>query len=53
MFLSSSRHLLIIPLLRLDNFPAGMHVAGSTHEALERAGKAVADDVFAALGIDG
>lgn len=53
MFLSSSRHLLIIPLLRLDNFPAGMHVAGSTHEALERAGKTVADDVFAALGIDG
>ena len=41
------------PLLRLDNFPAGMHVAGSTHEALERAGKAVADDVFAVLGIDG
>ena len=40
------------PLLRLDNFPAGMHVAGSTHEALERAEKAVADDVFAALGID-
>ncbi len=41
------------PLLRLDNFLAGMHVAGSTHEALERAGKAVVDDVFAALGIDG
>lgn len=41
------------PLLRLDNFLAGIHVAGSTHEALERAGKAVADDVFAALGIDG
>lgn len=41
------------PLLRLDNFLAGMHVAGSTHEALERTGKAVADDVFAALGIDG
>ena len=41
------------PLLRLDNFLAGMHVAGSTHEALERAEKAVADGVFAALGIDG
>ena len=41
------------PLLRLDNFLAGMHVAGSTHEVLERAEKAVADDVFAALGIDG
>ena len=40
------------PLLRLDNFLAGMHVAGSTHEALKRTGKAVADDVFAALGID-
>ena len=53
MFLISSRHLLIIPLLRLDNFLAGMHVAGSTHEALERTGKAVADDVFAVLGIDG
>lgn len=52
MFLSSSRHLLIPPLLRLDNFLAGMHVAGSTHEALERAEKAVADDVFAVLGID-
>ena len=41
------------PLLRLDNFLAGMHVTGSTHEALERTGKAVVDDVFAALGIDG
>lgn len=41
------------PLLRLDSFLAGMHVAGSTHEVLERAEKAVADDVFAALGIDG
>ncbi len=40
------------PLLRLDNFLAGMHVAGSTHEALEHTGKAVVDDVFAALGID-
>ena len=41
------------PLLRLDNFLAGIHVAGNTHEALERTEKAVADDVFAALGIDG
>ena len=41
------------PLLRLDNFLAGMHVAGSTHEALERAGKAVADDVFSAVVIYG
>ena len=41
------------PLLTLDNFLAGMHVAGSTHETLERIGKAVVDDVFAALGIDG
>lgn len=41
------------PLLALENFLAGMHVAGSTHEALERTGKAVVDNVFAALGIDG
>ena len=41
------------PLLSLDNFLAGMHVAGSTHEALERNGKAVVDSVFAALGIEG
>lgn len=41
------------PLLRPENFLAGMHVAGSTHEALECAGKAVAGDVFAVLGIDG
>ena len=41
------------PLLSLDNFLAGMHVAGSTREALERNGKAVVDAVFAALGIDG
>ncbi len=40
------------PLLSLDNFLAGMHVAGSTREALERNGKAVVDAVFAALGID-
>lgn len=41
------------PLLSLDNFLAGMHVAGSTDEALERTGKAVVDSVFEALGIDG
>ncbi len=41
------------PLLSLDNFLAGMHVGGSTHEALERNGKAVVDAVFEALGIDG
>ena len=40
------------PLLRLDNFLAGMHVAGSTKEALERTGHAVVDSVFAALGIE-
>ncbi len=41
------------PLLSLDNFLAGMHVGGSTAEALERNGKAVVDSVFSALGIDG
>ncbi|MBO4888628.1 MAG: hydroxyacid dehydrogenase [Firmicutes bacterium] len=41
------------PLLQLENFVAGMHVAGSTYEALERNGKAVVDNVFEALGIDG
>lgn len=41
------------PLLTLDNFLAGMHVAGSTFEALERNGKAVVDSVFEVLGIDG
>ncbi len=41
------------PLLKLDNFLAGMHAAGSTHEALERNGKAVVDAVFEALGIEG
>ncbi|MBQ6058627.1 MAG: hydroxyacid dehydrogenase [Clostridia bacterium] len=40
-------------LLSLENFLAGMHVAGSTYEALERNGKAVVDSVFEALGIDG
>lgn len=39
------------PLLGLDNFLAAMHVAGSTHEALERTGRAVVDSVFEALGI--
>ena len=41
------------PLFTLGNFLAGMHVAGSTYEALERNGKAVVDSVFEALGIDG
>ena len=41
------------PLLTLDNFLAGMHVAGSTNEALKRNGKAVVDSVFEALGIEG
>ena len=40
------------PLLSLPNFLAGMHVAGSTDEALERNGKAVVDAVFEALGIE-
>ncbi len=40
-------------LLSLSNFLAGMHVAGSTCEALERNGQAVVDSVFEALGIDG
>ena len=40
------------PLLGLDNFLAGMHVAGSTHKAMERNGKAVVDGVFEALGIE-
>lgn len=39
------------PLFGLDNFLAGMHVAGSTYEAMERTGHAVVDSVFAALGI--
>ena len=39
------------PLFGLDSFLAGMHVAGSTHEALERTGHAVVDAVFRALGI--
>lgn len=40
------------PLFTLENFLAGMHVAGSTQEALERNGKAVVDSVFEALGIE-
>ena len=40
------------PLLKLDNFLAGMHVAGSTKEALERTGHAAVDSVFSALGIE-
>lgn len=41
------------PLLAMDNVVCGMHVAGSTRDALERNGKAVVDRVFQALGIDG
>ena len=39
------------PLLKLDTLTAGMHVGGSTREALERTGNAVVDSVFAELGI--
>lgn len=39
------------PLFTLPNFLAGMHVAGSTVEAMERTGRAVVDSVFDALGI--
>lgn len=39
------------PLLSLENFLAGMHIGGSTHEAMERNGRAVVDAVFEALGI--
>ena len=41
------------PLLRLPNFLAGMLVAGSTVEAMEANGRAVVDNVFEALGIEG
>ena len=41
------------PLLALPNFLAGMHVAGSTVEAMEANGQAVVDNVFEALGILG
>ncbi len=40
------------PLLSLENVLAGMHVAGSSHEAMARTGKAVVDAVFAALEIE-
>ena len=40
------------PLFRLDNFLAGMHVGGSTNEALERNGDMVVKSVFEALGIE-
>lgn len=39
------------PLLKLDNFLAGMHVAGSTLEAMEFTGNKVVDNVFNALSI--
>ena len=39
------------PLLKLDQLTAGMHVGGSTREALERTGNAAVDSVFAELGI--
>ena len=39
------------PLLQFDSFLAGMHFAGSTHEALERTEHAVVDCVFSAPGI--
>lgn len=41
------------PLLSLENFLAGMHVSGSTREALENNGRAVVDSVFEALEIEG
>ncbi|MBO6060541.1 MAG: 3-phosphoglycerate dehydrogenase [Clostridia bacterium] len=41
-----------LPLFTLDNFLAGMHVAGSTREALRRGGEAVVNSVFEALGIE-
>lgn len=40
------------PLFGLDNFLAGMHVAGSTREALRRGGDAVVNSVFEVLGIE-
>ena len=39
------------PLLQLEQLTAGMHVGGSTREALERTGNAAVDSVFAELGI--
>lgn len=41
------------PLLSLDNVMTTMHVAGSTTDAMERNGKAVVDNVFRVLGIEG
>lgn len=40
------------PLFTLDNFIGTMHVAGSTHEALERNGNMTVDSVFMTLGIE-
>jgi len=39
------------PLLSLENVVTGMHVAGSTAEAMERNGRIVVDNVFQALGL--
>ncbi len=39
------------PLLKLDQLVAGMHVGGSTFEAMERTSNAAVDSVFAELGI--
>lgn len=39
------------PLLHLPNFVGTLHVGGSTEEAMERNGRTVVDNVFAALGI--
>ncbi len=40
------------PLFTLDNFIGTLHIGGSTAEALERNGKIVVDNIFAALGIE-
>ncbi len=40
------------PLFSLDNFIGTLHIGGSTAEALERNGKIVVDNIFAALGIE-
>ena len=39
------------PLLHLPNFVGTLHIGGSTEEAMERNGRTVVDNVFAALGI--
>ncbi|XOQ26631.1 MAG: 4-phosphoerythronate dehydrogenase [Mitsuokella multacida] len=39
------------PLLKLPNFVGTLHIGGSTEEAMERNGRTVVDNVFAALGI--